>query len=503
MLSEILSAREKRILTILLQASTYITASYLSKNLNVSEKTIYRDLQSIKHKFKSQNFIQWKHGKGYYLNNFSISRHFSNCNTKPDIFSGIDIETRRNNITILLLLQTPLETSINKLAELYFISNASIVNDLSIIEQELSQYNLSLIRSRNGTHIEGNENNIRKLLMKKINFFSSSNNQVLFSINNDTAADHALYSFFSPKDINFVKLLLDKSEKMLCGKIKDPYYINIFTHILILLKRLKNNSNLYPKTFPGKYQYKNKTISHCTTMIVNELKIFLNKSIPKNEFFYIYQYLYSSRIDTDDKLSHTEIDSSFKDESSFVEDLILRVSKKICFNLSNDVALKTSLLLHIRPLTKRIESNIFISNPLKNDMKKDFSQIYIAVETSLKEQTIKENFRTLSDDEISYIAVYFQVALEKHTIEKRVVIVCSSGVGTSHLLATRVQRAFPSWKIVDIVSANQAHLFNPQDIDLILSTVKIENIKNIPAVLVSAIFNDVDIVKVKQVLQII
>ena len=33
-------------------------------------------------------------------------------------FYGIDVDTRRRNILILLLLQTPTETSINKLAEL-------------------------------------------------------------------------------------------------------------------------------------------------------------------------------------------------------------------------------------------------------------------------------------------------------------------------------------------------------------------------------------------------
>jgi activator of the mannose operon (transcriptional antiterminator) len=159
--------------------------------------------------------------------------------------------------------------------------------------------------------------------------------------------------------------------------------------------------------------------------------------------------------------------------------------------------------LHIRPLTKRIENNIFISNPLKNDVKENFGQVYRAVDSYLKKQLLKPVFKNLSDDEISYIAVYFQVSLEKRVQQKRVGIVCSSGIGTSHLLAARVKKTFPDWEIVDIVSANHANLFSINSVDIVLTTVKINHKKNIPTVLVSAIFTDMDIVKVKQALQMI
>lgn len=187
MTSENLSAREKKILAVLFKTNNYITASYLSKLLGVSEKTIYRDLKSIQYNFKSQNLIQQDRGKGYRLNYTPSLKNILYNSKQQNTFFGIDVETRRRNITVLLLLQTPVETSINKLAELYFISNASIVNDLNTIEQELLQYNLSLIRSHNGTHIKGDEYNIRRLLMQKISLFSITNDQSLLYENNDTA----------------------------------------------------------------------------------------------------------------------------------------------------------------------------------------------------------------------------------------------------------------------------------------------------------------------------
>jgi len=166
-----------------------------------------------------------------------------------------------------------------------------------------------------------------------------------------------------------------------------------------------------------------------------------------------------------------------------------------------DTNLKNALLLHIRPLKKRIESKIFISNPIKEEIKRDFPQVFKTVKKVLAEQSLISIFKELTEDEISYIAVYFQASIERDIQQKRVVIVCSSGVGTSHLLAARVKRAFPEWKIVDTVSASHSYKFTPKDVDIILTTIKLEN-QAIPSVFVSAIFNEVDVIKVKQALKI-
>ena len=217
MVEKDLSAREKKILASLIKANDYITAAELSKILNVSEKTIYRDLQSIKNKLGEQNIIKQNRGKGYYISQLNNLNDIFDYSSSHNNFYGIDVDTRRRNILILLLLQTPTETSINKLAELYYISNASIVNDLNTIEQELTKHNLSLIRSRNGTHIEGKEIYIRKLLMQKINDIAYTNESYL--LNDDDSDTHNLYTFFSPKDISFVKLLLNKAEEVLYGRL--------------------------------------------------------------------------------------------------------------------------------------------------------------------------------------------------------------------------------------------------------------------------------------------
>ena len=69
-------------------------------------------------------------------------------------------------------------------------------------------------------------------------------------------------------------------------------------------------------------------------------------------------------------------------------------------------------------------------------------------------------------------------------------------------MAARVKRTFPDWEIVDIVSASRVQKFSPHQVDIILTTVKLEK-QNIPSILVSSIFNTIDAVKVKQALNLI
>lgn len=102
-----------------------------------------------------------------------------------------------------------------------------------------------------------------------------------------------------------------------------------------------------------------------------------------------------------------------------------------------------------------------------------------------------------------HILLYiFKQHQKKEHYKKRVGIICSTGVGTSHLLAARVKRAFPEWKIIDIVSSNHANKFNSDNVDLILTTVKLDK-NDVPCILVSAIFSDVDIMNVKQKLNML
>lgn len=499
--SDLLTTREQGILKLLLQAEGYTPIEQLTAAFCVSEKTISRDIRAIEKKFEDQGVFLYKRGKGYKVKDLSGME--AKCRDPLPMHRqkslGMNIETRRNKIMALLLLYAPSETSINKLAESYYISNASIVNDLAAIDAKLTAKGLSLIRSHNGTHIEGDEVTIRRVLMEHIQSTTLDMDELMLNYDEAVADDHNLYAFFSHKDIYFVKRLLDTAETKLGGAIKDPYYINIFTHILVLLKRVGTAGTLPHPQAVEDYEYENRDIAHCVAMMIKQIGEYLGKNVASDEVFYLYQYIYSARFDGDEDSFELLPNHRGKESIEFARSLIVEVSSRIDCDLTGDLALETSLAMHVDSLAKRVAGQIFITNPLKRELEESFPDLFRVITAALNRQDKKPELQHLGPDELSYIVVYFQAALEKMKQKIRIGIVCSSGVGTSHLLAARVKRAFPDWEIVGIVSVKHVGDFKPGEVDVILTTVRLDHVE-IPSVLVSALFNEADIIRVKQVI---
>ncbi|MBZ7658640.1 hypothetical protein FML22_25335, partial [Klebsiella oxytoca] len=77
---------------------------------------------------------------------------------------------------------------------------------------------------------------------------------------------------------------------------------------------------------------------------------------------------------------------------------------------------------------------------------------------------------------------------------------CSSGVGTSQLLYSRIIKAFPDWEIIDIVPGSRLkETLAEKKCDLIISTIRIEEMM-IPVAYVSALFSAKDIIRVTEAL---
>ncbi len=106
-----------------------------------------------------------------------------------------------------------------------------------------------------------------------------------------------------------------------------------------------------------------------------------------------------------------------------------------------------------------------------------------------------DNLKNISIDEVSYLATYFQAAIERNMSSKRVIVVCHTGYGTSQLLA-QIKREFPEWTIVDIVPMHQLSKRNLDDVDFVISTVNLD-LKDKLHIVVSVLLMESDINNIK------
>lgn len=147
---------------------------------------------------------------------------------------------------------------------------------------------------------------------------------------------------------------------------------------------------------------------------------------------------------------------------------------KIPFSRKEEM-LQEGLYKHLVGLINRVKSDIQIVNPLKENIKKNYSNIYSAIDQftpSIEQITGKK----ITEDEIAFLTIHFSTSVsainqDLHYIYKAVVI-CNHGVATGKLLSENLKELF-NIEVLAVLSSRELDLIEKLDVDLIFSTVAI------------------------------
>ena len=491
-----LSDRQKEILKILLNKKGFISTEKIADDLFLSKKTIYRELKIIENNVK----IEKIKSKGIRLDISLVEQAELREKILNDrnILEKYSAQERRMKILTYLLKISPKTTSIEKLSKSYYVSKTSIVNDLNYIEKKIKKYNLKLEKGKKGSKITGNEREIREALINLINMSTRLREDE--KINSDRIDDETLKELtyqFKKEDIYSIEKLLSNVEKKLNYTLADSYYINILTHLLILLERIKNGVIKYDKAEMKNYEVSEQNIYSISKELGEELLKKFDVKLPGEEIYFIYQYLVSSGIGNSKDESDWEVSQLMKQiklkVKNIIKDIIQYFYEITKIDLRKNSNLYGSLALHIKALINRLEYEIKIQNSMYEEIKKEFPYMYEVTNQIMNRIIEKYKMKKISKYEISYLTIYFQAILESRKIIKNVVIVCSSGFGTSYLLKNRIQKIFPELEVKDVLSVNDLkNNYNLNNVDLIISTIHLKNM-NKPVAYVSSVLNEEDV----------
>lgn len=503
----IFNLRQKELIRLLIAENDFKPIKYYSGVLKVSDKTLSKDINFIENYLKNKNIeITRKTGSGIQI---KIANHqkinlLNDINANLGAVDPLSIKNRRIETLKLLLTKSNQNTSIQKLADTYYVSKASIANDLKFIEDWLQSYDITLNRSVEGTKINGSEVNIRKAIASITNELlnDTSDNLDEGSISRlDSQTIKGLSKIFDIDLVLYIEKLLIDLEKTLEYTIGDPYFINLLTHILICIKRVSEGNQIQGQNnssfmLLSTDDLLSESAAKLALKIYEKCEININDS----EIYYIYQYLVSCGVGQ--RLLGNSLVIKKDQEVNYIDittSLIKMVSDILTFDLTKDPLLHDGLILHIRPMLNRLKYNIQIKNPLLKEIEERFTEMLSICQIVVHLITLKYNLNSISIDEIGYLVTYFQAAIERGISYKKVIVVCHSGYGTSQLLTTRLRRAFPQWQIGDVISERKLSTINLDDIDFIISTVHL-TIKEKPYMLVSALLNEKDIKNIKSIL---
>lgn len=457
----------KELLNFLLHSTDYVTSEQLAKRFDISKVTVIRWIATINQRY-DQPIIISERGVGYKINYGVYLR-----NTSP-----IDEEEDRCLAVIReLLLSAPKAKRLDQIYDKFFVSESVIKKDQQLIGKKLARYGLALKRHARSLAIAGSEKNVRAAIMEII-------------LNLDKATDigaiESQAKDIDHLDLKFAIKQLEFASAALGGTLQYPYNVSFLSHIYVLLSRAKKYKTV-TLTAKSKELKQEKILdqleiySVCKQIFLN-IEQYLGMKISSSEIYYLFDYLSSARLsETSDVIVHELAEQIAKDYISLVSQKL-----KVLFEVTNLAELSS----HIQYMLERLEKNILLTNAL-------LEEIYEAILDASQKIVDKYNLPEISQDESGFIALYFAKYLELGIKKVNAYVICTTGLGTSKLLAVKIKQTLPTINIIGM-SANtnisQTLANSPKKIDLLISTIPLEEVIDIPVVLVSAILTSRDIV---------
>ncbi|MEI0489500.1 BglG family transcription antiterminator [Brachyspira pulli] len=467
----------KEILSIL-SANSYITAERLAKELNVSEKTIRIKIHELNNEFEKTGIkIVSKPRYGYILlcdDNKDIKAINLNSNMVNDF------EYRVKYIFEYLINNDEYIKS-DTLSEALDISKTTLTNTLKLIEDNIKYYNIKIERRPNyGIKLIGTEFDIRNCI---IDYYLKQ--QIDDEIYKNKLIENVIINFIKDNDIKLSEINLE----------------NFIQYISVSAERIKNNRviNSYNEDVL-------KDIKDEELELAKKLAAILEKEIGikfnDTEVIFIAIHMASKSLlissDNPNFIIQNKLDN-------IVHEMLDLVFNNLKIDLRNNLNLRLLLNHHMIPFDIRIRYNVLQKNPMLCDIKSNYGLAYLIASeanTVLKSYYKKE----IPDDEIGYLALLFQIALEENNDHKskiNILIVCGSGKTTSKLLMYKYKKEFGEY-IDNIYTTDLIMLkdFDFSKINYIFSTVPIAFKVPVPIVQIGLFLETNDIINVKNALEL-
>lgn len=492
-----------RIINILLNREDYITIDSIAATLGTSNKTVRNDLKKAEDSIKDKGLMLVKKPgcgvriQGEESKKLELINRFKTVTDDVEPFSPED----RENYILKKLLMSEENITMKELASELYVSRVTIHKDLEYIEDWIKDYNLRLLRKPNyGIEIVGDEENLRKAVADII-VKDKGNDELKEILYKDYYGRIDYKTTVRLKeliDIQYKQLekIIVNAEESLKFKFSDEAFISLIIHIAIAIKRLQQNKDInLSEDILNNLKEKEE---YCTAeRAANEIEKCFNVKFPESEVGYITLHLLGAKMQQDkvgEVLSNILND---KDElpNIMAKEIIEKAEKILCVHLSEDKQLLNGLILHLRPTINRLKYGLTLRNPIIDEIKENYPEIYGAawMTSSIFKKYLGVK---IPDEEIGYIAIHIAAAVERLEKSLNALVVCSSGIGTSQLLAVKLMKHFGEIRIKDVVSYASIMERNLEDIDIIISTVAIKIDK--PTINISPLLTQNDIRRLNQ-----
>lgn len=453
----------RQILTTLLNGEI-VSTSKLSELVGLSEKSIRNKLASINDYLVENEFgiINKKPRVGIWLEASDEQKELiaSSMAGKDKITAGYDPEERMFAALKIFFHLREWETiTTQKLSDDLFLSAPTALKVIRECEEWLAVYNIKIVNERNrGFRLEYRENEYRLALKNLIvSFLQNEERKELYSY------------FFGNMDIDLIRKCIMETENAWNYRFTDESFEEILIYCCIAYQRrdiqIPDVHDEEVLRILQKYNEYPFTVAIFKKMHEKFHVIFSNEDV----MFLAIQIMCSKFIGVssmDETLSQVmKYDNKLM---NFIDKMLGIIGSILDVDLSSDGKLRKSLVLHLRTAIFRIRYGIPQSNSMIHFIKNEYKNVFRA--TWAISILFEETYRLqITEDEIGYIVLYIQSALERRTIQYKALLLTDGNLGHAQLLSERVKKMVPEIKVIEMMSYHDFHREDMNDVDIVIT----------------------------------
>lgn len=499
------SKRIIEIINALLEREEFITVSEIAEQLGISKRTIFREMEAVDdlvNRLGMKLEKKTRIGVKLYADDLQIKKFREIADTCDN--TGLDQESRQSKL-ISELLKSREPRKFYHFSKLLGVSEATISNDMDKIESWFENRGINLIRKPGyGVFLEGTEKQFRKAIVDYL--YQNYAHQDLLDIFNNQ--DSMMNDVLDKNTLVQIGAILMEFGSILIEKLTENAHMGLTIHLTIAVQRIRRGESILMK-HDLLNELKSDELFNLAGKIGRKIETHFGITFPEDEIGYITMHLKGSKLKSG---SLVEADGTLISNFEITRIASVMIQKFTAisgYNLTNDDQLLVGLVSHLRPAISRIKMALEIRNPLLDKIKEMYPEIF-TISRNVSAVVEDKYEIELPDGEIGYIAMHFGASIERIRKQQskarriKVGVVCASGIGTSSLLYSRLEKSFPNMALVTQLSKEEilngkAHTLG---LELLVSTIQLDS-SDIPIIQVNPLLPDNDIEKIKKVIPLI
>lgn len=480
----LLSPRQLRIILDLHdRKDSFITVDELAKKYDLTKRSIQNDLAAIRDSLSDYEIgIDSITGSGLKLISYN-DRKFDALisDTKQKLNSANEFSNVNSRVSYIItqLISSGDYIKSETFANEMFVSLPTISNDLKIVRETITKYNLSIsTKPGYGIKIDGQEKDKRLCLIKEGMLREAGYN--VYNIIGKPNVDN---------ELNLIGTLITEIFLNHEYTISEIVLQNLVVHIHVSIYRIRNGMILEEPhdNLPSKY---GKACEIASEIMKSCSRIF---DIPyyDSEVSYLALNIYGKK-EYDDELFIS------KETNKIVDTGLEKIQQIYNIDLTNDLDLKIALGLHLAPFIIRVENDMQFTNMTTLNIKQMFPLAYsIASDFISSVFPVKKDF---SEDEICYIAIHFINFVEdklSNKIDNNILIISSRRKNETFLMRQKIIRNLPQINEINVINEQQYLIGDYSHFSVIITPEQDITNKYPEAKFVNFFLSDQDIQKIE------